>query len=106
MASLMAMPEGSVMAPLIAANETWPNARPGSTPHTVTDPQEHRRPGQHDHANVVGVACLVNRVDQLITRLTAKGIHFFGPVDGDPRRAVAYFIQNIFVVHVPILWLN
>jgi len=54
---------------------------------------------QHDHADFPRVAGLVDGVNQLVAGASAKRVHLVGAVDRDPGCAVAYFVEDVFVVH-------
>jgi phage-related minor tail protein len=55
--------------------------------------------GQHDGADLARVAGTADRVDELVAGAAAKRVHLVGPVDGDPGRAVAHVVEDVFVVH-------
>ncbi len=55
--------------------------------------------GQHDGADVAVVAGAVQRPDDLVAGLAAKGVHLLGPVDRDPGHAVAHFVEDVFEFH-------
>ena len=54
--------------------------------------------GQHDGADVAVVAGPVQRLDQLVAGLAAKGVHLVRAVDGDPGHAVADFVEDVFEI--------
>ena len=54
---------------------------------------------QDDAADFRVIACLLEGADQLVTGLAAKGVHLFGPVDGDPGDAVFDLEEDVGEVH-------
>jgi len=51
--------------------------------------------GQHDACDLPIVGREVKRLDQLLQRLPPEGVVDLRPVDDDPRRAVANFVDDV-----------
>lgn len=64
------------------------------------------RAREHDHTDFPRIASPVDRMDELVAGASAKRVHLLGTVDRDPGRAVAHFVEDVFVIHVGFLVLD
>ena len=59
--------------------------------------------GQHDRADLLVVAGLVERLDQFVAGRAAEGVHLVGAIDDDPGDAVADLVDQVLELHGVLL---